>query len=849
MKKSLSRKLFSIFTLFSLLFQYAGPVVGLMEMSTYAKTEEEHKIDICHAASSETNPYTVNNVDMNSTVGGHDDHDGPLWYPGIKDDLGPNSWGDIIPPFPYGDGESYLGKNWTAEGQAIWNNGCVIPSSSITVVKETIPDGDSTTFRFIGDLGSFNLYGDGDSAYYGDLDKGLYNVHELLSTEWELTKVNCVGDLDNGSYPDADGYFTGYNVDLDIGENIVCTFTNTREVVRPGSIRIFKDVVAADGSQVDDSTVFGVSIKGKEKDVSEGSMAQYSGLESGVYTIFETDIPDGYEMVSIRPDLNSNKPGAQVRVVDGQVTRVRVVNRQLPSTIKAIKFEDIDGDGTFDSGEQMIEGWRMYLFEGTGCNGKPVDSKLTNVNGVAKFKNLSMGSYSVAEETKDGWINTNGICKNIKLDKDEVKTRVFGNFKLGMIQGRKYEDLDYSGTHEVETEERLNGWIIRLYDSEWNKVDEKVTGHTGNIGQYRFNGLIAGTYYVTEVIQDGWNQSGLELDIPGATAVDNMSANSLGEGFRAWQITIDSSGQEVMGRKFGNVEVAVVKGYKFEDLNNNGQRDEGEPGLNGWSICLAEGRTTLFSLDNYVKALVNSLEDDCVVTGSEEGWEDGYYEFTLDGPAIYRVYEKNKEGWTQTFPETDFYFIDVMNLNDSYDFGNRMVLTDVSIEKTDNEVDLFNPGDEFEYTLGVSNNSLYDTAVNVVVTDVLPAEVSFVSIVTTRGNCTENLGTITCNLGDLLVGEAAEITITVLIDEDFVGEIENVATVESDTYDDDPTNNEDDEQTLVEEIPEEEGEVLGEDTGPEVLAVTGQSIQTIMYMAILAMLVVTYSYLELDKKE
>jgi hypothetical protein len=89
---------------------------------------EVHKIEICHASSSNSNPYTdiivsVNSVENAQTVSGHGDHTGGI-YPT------PN-WGDIIPPFTY-QTVSYPGMNWTAEGIAIWTNGCNPPAPTAT---------------------------------------------------------------------------------------------------------------------------------------------------------------------------------------------------------------------------------------------------------------------------------------------------------------------------------------------------------------------------------------------------------------------------------------------------------------------------------------------------------------------------------------------------------------------------------------------------------------------------------------------------------------------------------------------------------------------------------------------
>lgn len=83
-------------------------------------------VTICHSTGSDSNPYVTNNPSADGDVSGHDDHDGPIWFDGIQVE-----WGDIIPPFDY-DGGSYPGKNWTAEGQAIYNNDCNMPNPTAT---------------------------------------------------------------------------------------------------------------------------------------------------------------------------------------------------------------------------------------------------------------------------------------------------------------------------------------------------------------------------------------------------------------------------------------------------------------------------------------------------------------------------------------------------------------------------------------------------------------------------------------------------------------------------------------------------------------------------------------------
>ena len=96
-----------------------------------------HTVPVCHANSDEKEPYVLENPDI-SQVGylgdtsGHAGHgnDG-VWYPGAKADK--FNWGDIIAPYDYKPDDAtpnfhYDGLNWTAEGQAIFNNGCVAPT-------------------------------------------------------------------------------------------------------------------------------------------------------------------------------------------------------------------------------------------------------------------------------------------------------------------------------------------------------------------------------------------------------------------------------------------------------------------------------------------------------------------------------------------------------------------------------------------------------------------------------------------------------------------------------------------------------------------------------------------------
>ena len=45
-------------------------------------------------------------------------------------------------------------------------------------------------------------------------------------------------------------------------------------------------------------------------------------------------------------------------------------------------------------------------------------------------------------------------------------------------------------------------------------------------------------------------------------------------------------GEDITDANFGNFEHGDVSGYKFNDLNGNGEHDDDEPKLQGWTIEL-----------------------------------------------------------------------------------------------------------------------------------------------------------------------------------------------------------------------------------------------------------------------
>jgi uncharacterized repeat protein (TIGR01451 family) len=112
---------------------------------------------------------------------------------------------------------------------------------------------------------------------------------------------------------------------------------------------------------------------------------------------------------------------------------------------------------------------------------------------------------------------------------------------------------------------------------------------------------------------------------------------------------------------------------------------------------------------------------------------------------------------------------------------------DLSLTKTASAGPIYT-GDSFTYTLEVENLG-EDPAEQVVVTDDLPDDVTFISASGNGWDCNQNAGMVTCTRESLAVGTAADIVIEVTASN--AGTIQNTASVTSETLDNNGANNSD----------------------------------------------------------
>jgi hypothetical protein len=251
---------------------------------------------------------------------------------------------------------------------------------SVTIVKETAPAGSSREFEFVGDLGGFTLSGGGSSTM-APLDAGSYAVTEQVPAGWQLSGIVC-DDPDGGTIVDlAAGTAT---IDVDIGEEIVCTFRNTAL----GAVTIAKETEPTDaGDQVFEFTgdLGAFTVRG-------GESSAFSELVPGTYAVSES-LPGGWQLTGLTcsdPDggttVDLAAGTASLDVDAGETITCTYVNTATAASVTIVKSTlPHDSGGPFSFSGDL----GAFALPGGGSRTFPL---------------LSPGSYEVVEgDPGPGW--------------------------------------------------------------------------------------------------------------------------------------------------------------------------------------------------------------------------------------------------------------------------------------------------------------------------------------------------------------------------------------------------------------------------------------------------------------
>ena len=334
-----------------------------------------------------------------------------------------------------------------------------------------------------------------------------------------------------------------------------------------------------------------------------------------------------------------------------------------------LKFEDLNGDGARQTGEDPLPGWEIsaYADDGDGtlsateAAADPAATETTDAQGLYNLE-LDPGAYVVCEASKLApplWRQSapdNQRCAEVAgaepgghpataSSGSSLDEADFGNYRPGERLGIKFEDANADGVRGAG-EGGLSGWTIRAYRDDGDgtlaatetTVGAEVTTTAG--GAFDLD-LAPGDYVVCEVSDDGppaWHQS--------APQNQRCAAIADAEGVEpGGHVTRVVSGDESRGQlSFGNFTHGDQPGLKFEDLNGDGARQTGEDPLPGWEISAYadDGDGTLSATEAAADPAATETTD-----------AQGLYNLELD-PGAYVVCEASKLApplWRQSAPD------------------------------------------------------------------------------------------------------------------------------------------------------------------------------------------------------
>jgi hypothetical protein len=348
------------------------------------------------------------------------------------------------------------------------------------------------------------------------------------------------------------------------GQTTTCTFEN---LVNRGSITIVKDAVPDHAQDFAFLTV-GMGLSNftldDDSDPILPNTMTFTGLMPEIYTITEVQPVTGWNLTEIecvsdsRGSLTSPLGNmATINLGAGENVTCTFTNVKNGS-ITAHKFRDVNMNGEKDGSEGPLSGWTMHLYSGSDCQGTALLFGGTDASGNKVFSGLVPGDYSVREDLRGDYTNTTPLCQNVTLEPGEDEKVEFGNFMHGQINVCKYNDMNGDGFHSGDP--MLTGWTINLVGPEGYSESVVTTGSCA-----AFRNLRYGTYTFSEVMQDGWYETK-----PG-----------LG---RTYSVTINWSSQISKTFQITNFQYGTISGYKFNDLDGDGQWGADESGIGGWTI-------------------------------------------------------------------------------------------------------------------------------------------------------------------------------------------------------------------------------------------------------------------------
>ncbi len=344
------------------------------------------------------------------------------------------------------------------------------------------------------------------------------------------------------------------------------------------------------------------------------------------------------------------------------------------------EFGSTSGQGAMPYGDQSnLPGASYILWNGSGWWPSASDRARFVVEGIVNYCDASGATcYEYVAGVEVGDISNMTDCDNY-YDYTSLSTtmEVETGYAITVTNGCPWDGDDNCGV-----------WVDWNQDMDFNDPGEEISmsvGETtpggGGIGAATFVGVITPPPDAIE------GDTRMRVRVVWNEAAYPCGTTDYGE-VEDYTITVAEGNN------------GKISGSKFNDLDEDGDWDGGEPGIEGWKIYLDMNGNRQYDTGE-PHAFTNS---------------NGDYEFTGLAPGLYVVDEVHPAGWAQTYPGNEGRYTELIDADEivtDRNFGNRRIsgtfISIVAIEDTyakSSEPDT-NYGSSNSLCSGFSDGSIY----------------------------------------------------------------------------------------------------------------------------------------------
>jgi len=273
---------------------------------------------------------------------------------------------------------------------------------------------------------------------------------------------------------------------------------------------------------------------------SDGTVT-WSDRCAGIWTVTET-VPSGYSATA----------GPEYLVdVSGALTSTVVFGNWLtPGTLVASAFDDLNGNGTRESGEPPLS--EVTIDANAAC-GQSVTA-VTSAEGDVSWPDRCVGAWTVALNLPAGYSASTPSVASVVIGSGSTSVATFGAWQTpGELHLSTFDDLNGNGDRDP-SEPPMTG--IRF--EAWSECGQRHEGSTGVDGNLAWTESCVGSWIITETVPIG-----LEPTTPPIVTVHVDSGGTSTALFGNWPIP-------------GGLLI-----FKHDDRDGDGLLDPDEPPLAG----------------------------------------------------------------------------------------------------------------------------------------------------------------------------------------------------------------------------------------------------------------------------